>query len=488
MPVWIWLSLAPTAAGADTLLRDVCAAWPDAEQAASAEEALAHAETYYWWARGAGNSVEMHCRSLRSYEAALHLAEEADDTDAGSIAAAGLEQVRWRVDNSFDVFRNIYPLAWWLLGEDTVVEPEDGPGALPDFYGRAAEQAWLSMQAVLDDSERPRTLAIIRCGGDAESCPGLRDVLSILADDHPRLATIPDDRGVAFIGAGPWAALTSGDTPALSASESRAAATALRAATGFDEVVLVEADIADTVSAPAAGVRVELAADVWALPADQQRRIASGTGVGADLVPRRDLDLAWMGVVMLLGVALSPLRHLARPPGMEEESSGLSMLQAALGMLIGSLLGLFARRLTGPLAPEMTELALNPWGALRLTTLLWPLAHGALLLIGPLVVSVFLVFGVMPRVNASLAERLDLGLLTLSIQCGVLALALAPIPAGAGLAGLLACAAMSAPALAVAAILGERIEQIRGLVEVEPRRQVAPVLLAVAGLVAGLPA
>lgn len=493
MPVWFWL-IATTEAADDSALADrICAAWSDTPLTSPAE-ALAHAETYYWWARSTANNVELHCRARHAYQGALTQLDAADaDGDPAQMAeqrqsaAAGLAQVHWRIDNSFDMFRNIYPLAWWLLGDDPVIEPEDGPGALADYDAHAVAHAWSSMQAVLDDPERPRTLAVIRCGGDPEACPGLRDYMAILADSHPRLATIPDDRGVAFVGAGRWTLLVDGDRGPLSARASAETARALQDATGFDELVRINIDVADRVANPVDGVRAELSADTWDLSTDRQRRLAAGTGVGADLVPRRNLDLAWMGCAILLGLALSPIRQIARPPSMEEESSGLAAAQALGGLLVGAALGLFALRLTGRLAPGMEELALNPIGWPRLATLLWPLAHGALLLVGPLIVSIFIVFGAMPRVNAALAERLDLGLLTLSIQCGALALALAPIPAGEGLAGLLACGAMAAPALAIAAILGERIEQIRGLIEVDPGRQVAPIALAVLGLLAAFP-
>lgn len=495
--VWFWLIVSGVARAAPSL-EQICAPWaspapePGDERStetlqvdvAQANAALLHAETYYWWARGAGNSVEMHCRSADAYADAVQLLSDnvlAEPAQQASARAGGAQAI-WRVDNTFDMFRNIYPMAWWLLGNDPIIEPEDGPGALPDFYSHAVEVAWLSMEAVLNDPEKPRTLALIRCWGDDENCPGLRDYMAILADAHPRLATIPDDRGVVFVGEASWMALVNGapPTPQIAAD--------LAAATGFDEVVLIDIDVADTVTQPADGVRVELAADrLWLRSGRRQVRLASGTGVGADYVPRRNLDAVWVGIVVLLGMLLSPLRRIASPPSMEAESWGLYTGQLLGGVLIGSALGLFGLRLTGVLAPGMEELALNPIGLPRLAAVIWPLVHGAMLLIGPLVLSIFLVFGVMPRINAALAERLDLGLLTLSIQCGALAFALAPIPTGEGAAGLLACAALAAPSIAIAAIVGERIEQIRSLLDIEPRRQVAPFVLAGVGLLAGFP-
>jgi len=265
-------------------------------------------------------------------------------------------------------------------------------------------------------------------------------------------------------------------------------AAALRGATGFEEVMAINVEVADTVSAPAEAVRVELSAVRWSLlPSEPSRRLASGTGVGADYVPQRNLDMMWVALAALLGVVLSPLRHIARPPSMEAESWTDYSVQIVGGLILGGLLGLFADRLTSPLAPAMEALALNPFGWPRLATALWPLAHGGLLMLGPLILSLFVVFGIMPRVNAAIAERLDLGLLTLSIQSGALAFALAPIPIGAGWDGVLACIAMSVPSLAISAIIGERIEQIRSLIEVEPARQVAPFTLAMVGLLAAFP-
>jgi hypothetical protein len=494
MSALIWLIVPPAWAGGDALLETVCEAWPDPEPVSSAPEALAHAQTYHWWARETGNSVEMHCRAHHAYVDALRLsqASEADPDGPEKVqhrraAEAGLSQVRWRVDNSFDTFRNIYPLAWWLLGDDRVVEPEDGPGVLPDFYSHAAEQAWWRLHGVLDDPERPRTPALIRCSGDPELCPGLREFTAILVDAHPRLATIPDDRGVALLGPRAWGVLTDGAQPSLPAAATADIAAALRSGTGFDEVLAIDLVVADTVRNPVDGVRVELAADVWSLSSGERRRLAASTGIGADLVPRRNLNLAWVGLVALLGVLLSPIRRIAQPLSLDEDAAALSLGQVLVGVLVGAALGGFAPRLTLPLAPGMEALALNPSGWPRLATLVWPLAHGSLLTVAPLLLSLFIVFGVMPRVNAALAERLDLGLLTLSIQAGALAVALAPIPVGEGVPGLLACAAMAAPVLAIAAILGERIEQIRAMVDIESSRQVVPIILSLLGLVLAFP-
>ncbi|MFT5685611.1 MAG: hypothetical protein ACI8RZ_006565 [Myxococcota bacterium] len=480
-----WLSLLPEASGEELMSR-VCAPWSapsvsddQSDDQGEAARQLLHAETYYWWSRGVENSVEMHCRAAAAFEAVPGLVVESSDPVVLASAQAGLEQVRWRVDNSFDSFRNIYPLAWWLIGPNVVYESEDGPGALPDFYARAANEGWSSMAGVVDDHLRPRTLAVVRCRGDAENCPGLRDALSITLDAHPRLATIPDDRGVAFVGTEAWQDLVYGS--ALPGS----VFTALSEVSGYTTLMVIDMDIADTVEAPMSGVRVELTADAWT--ANGPTRIASNTGIGADLVPWRNFDVLWVGVVLLMGVILMPIRRIASPPTVEEESRWLVVGQMIGGLLAGLVLGVFASRLSTPLTPGMQEIALNPVGWPRMQALVWPVGHGALLLLGPPVLSVFAVFGAMPRIHASIAERLDLGLLILAVQCGTLASALAPIPVGMGWAGIGICAAMAAPALAINAIVGERIEQLRSMIDVDPVQQVAPLALAAAALMIAFP-
>jgi hypothetical protein len=473
-----WLSLLPEASG-DDLMSRVCASWPMPAVAGGEAEAarqLLHAETYYWWARGASNSVEMHCRSAAAFQATAGLV--AASSPAHDSALAGLEQVRWRVDNSFDSFRNIYPLAWWLVGPRVVYESEDGPGELPDYFSRAASEGWASMAPVVDDHLRPRTLAIVRCRGSQEHCPGLRDSLAITLDAHPRLATIPDDRGVAFIGAAWWELVYGAALPA-SVFE------ALSAVSGFETLMVIDMDVADEVTAPVPGVRVELMADAWS--AEGPTRIAANTGIGADLMPWRSFDVLWLSIMLLLGALLSPIRRIASPPTVDQESRWLLAGQILGGLLLGLALGVFASRLTAPLVPPMQSLALNPAGWPRMAALTWPVAHGVLLLLGPPTLSVFAVFGVMPRVHAAIAERLDLGLLILAVQCGTLASALAPIPMGMGLAGIGVCASLAAPALAINAIVGERIEQLRSMLDVEPARQVVPLLVAVLALLVAFP-
>ncbi|MDG1481775.1 MAG: AAA family ATPase [Myxococcota bacterium] len=477
----LWLSLFPEAS-AEGVMSQVCAPWPALSVSGGSEDAarqLLHAETYYWWSRLAENSVEMHCRAAGAFEVTTTLVSPETDPVAHASALAGLEQVQWRVDNSFDSFRNIYPLAWWLIGPDVVYEPEDGPGALPDFYARAAEEGWSAMAGVVDDHLRPRTLAVVRCRNDAENCPGLRDALAITLDAHPRLATIPDDRGVAFVGAQTWQELVYGAALPVAVFER------LASASGYETLMVIDMDVADVVSAPVPGVRIELTADAWTT--DGPTRIAANTGVGADLVPWRNFDVLWLGAVLLLGIVLMPIRRIASPPAVENESRALIAGQMIGGLVLGLVLGVFTSRLSAPLNPGMQDIALNPSGWPSMHALIWPVGHGVLLLLGPLALSVFAVFGAMPRIHATIAERLDLGLLVLAVQCGTLASALAPIPMGMGWSGIVICAAMAAPVLSVNAIIGERIEQLRSMIDVDPVPQVAPLVLALSALLFAFP-
>ena len=305
------------------------------------------------------------------------------------------------MDNSFDSVRNVYPLAWWILIEDPVAESEDGPGELPDHYEKAVEHGWEVLARVLDDPHEPRVNARIGCTG-SPYCEGLREVGAKLVDAHPRLQTIPDEVAAGSGGMG---------NPE-----------ALMEALDLDDLLLVDIDVRDEVELPRSAVRIDLSATL--LPSLSP--MAVSTGIGVDHVPSRQLDIFFGLALLLTGLVAGRDRWMKRPDALK---GGREFLRALLvGTAVGGVYGWFATS-WAPFVPPMDAVALTPGGFLRLETFVWPLAVGALLLLGPpIVVSIGLV--VVARRFPQLTSHLQLTGLVPGAQAGALTIALAPVCEG----------------------------------------------------------
>ena len=370
------------------------------------EQLMADAETWYWWARASGDDLRLHCLSLRAFE----LAE-------GPAAEAGAEAAWHRVDNSFDSVRNVYPLVWWMLVEDPVAEGEDGPGELPDHYQRAIQHGWETPARVLDDHETPRINAWVRCQ-NSPYCQGLREAASKLVDAHPRLQTIPDE-------------VAQAQTEDLEPE-------ALMEAFELDELLVLDLDLRDIVEVPREAVRIDLTARI--LP--ELTPVAVSTGIGVNHVPSRQLDVLF-GLVLLLAA-------LAR-----DNKRWRGVL---VGSLVGGVYGWFASS-WAPFVPPMDAVALTPGGLLRLETFLWPLATGALMLLGPpLVVGVGLL--TVGRRLPSIGDRFSLQGLVPGAQAGALTVVLAPVCEGLHWSGVLAALSIGLPAVLASGGVGGLLQRV----------------------------
>ena len=403
--LWMWTSLA--------LAQD--ARCPTIE----AEPNAVHAETLHRWAVASGDDLELHCHAL-----ALSRGE-----------AAGAATMR--IDNSFDTVRNVYPATWWLLGEDTVAEPSDGPGDLPDFTVRALENAWTPMGRALDAPTRSVVGASVSCRGDVELCPGLTDSLEGMVERHPRLHLAE-----------------SGD-------------------------LALTIDVMDHVVSPREALRV-------AVTASERGQSQRTQGVGADHVPWRQLDLVW---VLGLALAAAAGAIAGQRTRHERRSIPASLARVAGGLVVGVLLGWFAMDWM-PMAPPLDEAALTPHGLPALAPLMWAVGLGVTLLLLPVLACVVGVLILGRSLGLEALDRFDLGLLAPGAVAGALGMALAPLPVGMGPTGLLTCAAVGLPGVFLASAAGGVIEDTvhAGIGRGTPRRLMLPLGLAVAAALATMPA
>ena len=93
-----------------------------------------------------------------------------------------------------------------------------------------------------------------------------------------------------------------------------------------------------------------------------------------------------------------------------------------LGFVLGIVLGLSAGELSGEFAPDWANIALDPYGNFpRLYTLMWPLVHSAVIVLGPLILSAFMLLKLRDRLPERLQENISLVIFLPAIQAGGLA-------------------------------------------------------------------
>lgn len=436
---------------------------PDVQvSASSGAEALVHAETLYRWARASGDDVQLHCR------AKAYLSLAAEDPELGDVAQAGLADADARIDNSFDSVRNVYPAAWWLLTEDDVAQPDDGPGELPDHAVTALENAWAPLAETLSRSAQQRAEVLVHCSGDAALCPGLRDAAASLVDAHPRLQALPDEIALRRL---PTADLEHGGT-ALGQNAS--------GLTSGYTVLDLNITVADRLAEPRDAIRVDLAV----MDVRDSRTEQAASGVGADHVDWRQLDSLWFLLITLFGVGAGVGGHRLRG---EEVRWRRDLTRPLAGLAIGAPFGWFAFDWS-PLAPALDAVALTPSGGLALGPLAWAAGLGVLLLVLPVAACVLGLLVVGRRLGIAALDRFDLGLLAPAAVASSLGFALAPLPVGMGPEGLFIGLSIGAPAVACAAVCGGLLEGlVQGGIARSTRRVGLPMALAAATLAALMP-
>ncbi len=429
------------------------AAPPDDPAACAAPEVRYHlvrARTYHLWARATANSLRQHRAAEASLKRAKALAASLPPARGAAclaIAKAGLQQIIARKENAHDMFRNVFEPVWWLLGEDPTLERYD-----PDHIMLALLNAWGPLaQGILGPFRSGRYWVVARCqhpalqGKDPAAamklCQELRDEVLAHADAHPRLLAFTDEQGQRAAGAG-WARLLAGK------GLNKAPLAALARFTGSERVVVVDVHVADELAAAGAlppAVRLDLKAQIWDATRQQVVATVRAAGIGASLLDRKPFVSAWMGALLLVAVIVVVLGGLARArlrrplaageAGAESPRPGANLarllgLNIALGAaayLLGGALGYAAGQVSGSFVPAWGEVSLSPGGGPRPSMMLWPVVHGAVVMLGPVVLCAYLSVRFLGQVASKLDLDLDMRTIIPAAQAGALGWLFAPL-------------------------------------------------------------
>jgi hypothetical protein len=391
------------------------------------DAARAHIETWQRWAAATGEDVRLHCHALAAVDA---LPEHEQATRRA--------EIQQRIDNHGDTLRNVYPLSWWLLADDPVAQPQDGPGDLPDYLETAYDQAWAPVSLVLGAPGAPTHHVAVTCSGDEALCPGLIQHARSEIAAHPRLAERVDSTRPASLG--------------------------------------LDISVADQVEAPFQAARIELSTSSGA-----GTPTAHGVGVGASLVGQRNTGFLALGLGLLKALVIPHLLRASRKEG-PSAPEGLKLL--ATGALGGAVLGTLAPGWL-PWTPDPTQLALGPGGWPLPGPLLWAAGLSGLLTLLPLAFTALVVLVLTRRLGLEWVERMDLERLAPAAVAGALGVALIPVGVGMGTTGLMLVAAILLSAVCLTSVAARVLEQlIQGR---SPPRPTLSLGLATLGLLALLP-
>ena len=448
-----WILLAATT-------RSAVAAPPvpsSAHDIARIEQHLNRAGTWYRWARATQNSVVKHRAAAAEYQKAKELAQALPPGEQRlhllGAASAGLEQSKGRIENAFDTFRNVYSPVWWILEQDETLETYD------DEYMRALLNAWKPLaERILGPFRAGFYWVIPRCqhprlnreapAKAAAFCTVFRDELLGHADTNPRFISMTDDRGHEILGEDWDRLIRAADLP-------RGPLVALARSTGAQRIVVVDLKVADemgTHEAPLGAVRVDISARIWDAHKQEAADTLVSTGVSATVIPRRKLVAVWLGGLLLVAILipvlgclvrsrsskrLGPGRATAGGPIAEQAPNdrapsliralGLQAVLGALAYLVGAALAYGAGKFSGSFIPDWMDMALGPGGGPRLEVMLWPLVHGAVVLVGPIAASGYLSLRVLGRYTSRSDLKLDVQVVIPSAQAGAVAWLFAPL-------------------------------------------------------------
>ena len=413
---------------------------------------IQNAQSWYWLARSTENSFHYYDNSENTYDKATELAKKLPFEEREpylSIAVSGKEQTEWRKFNAWDTIRNVFPAIWWLLDDDQTIEIQDD-----DVEIRALDNAWASIEAGLLKLRIPMLFVYPRCQNH-DSCGGLRDEILGLANENDRFYGIPDDE-MATLLPETWLSLREGNNP------SQEDIKALRTSLNTDRLVLVDITMADEIEKPLRILRVDLRVIIVSLLKNQVLSGSSSAGFVLSHVERRDMYVYWY--VTLLLAALVFMILVIRVKGLKDFNMSTQSVLVFLGFVLGITLGFLAGELSGEFAPEWGEIALDPNGNFpRLTTFMWPLVHGAVIVWGPMVLSAFILLRVRDKLPERLQENISLIIFLPAIQAGGLATLFAPLIVAWPGEGVMIAGALSAAALVMSVILASPIESALGM-------------------------
>ena len=384
---------------------------------------LTRAETWYWLARATNNSLEYHKYADNEYQLAKKLAQSLQTDEQKnkyiSTAEAGSEQTYWRKINAWNSFRNIFPAAWWYSLEDETLDFQD-----EDHLMLALSGCWDQLEPGILRQLTPKMFVVPRCN-DSEifeqstDCGEIKDEFLNTLDGNPRFLGVRDDAVAAAIGP-EWKKFINGNE--LQIEYGKAIGKFLKT----DNIIVVDIIVIDEFQTPLIGGRIDMEFYHWDIQNNTIINAGNESGVVVSLRDRRWMVPAWIGFLLVIALFFA---HY------QTDTTGLSVPEQKTYILIYSIF-FFGGFILSNLGGQLTRQFIPDWGAMALNTdhifpltemWLWAFLHGALVMVGPIILCAYFILRFKNRVSFLEDKDLDISTILFTIQAGALGALFFPI-------------------------------------------------------------
>ena len=445
---------------------------------------LKHAETWYWMARATNNSLDYHNYSQKHYknvkELALTLPNSIQEPWL-STSKAGINQSEWRKINAWNNFRNIFPAVWWLIGDDPTLEFKD-----EDHLMLALSNCWEQLEPGFGGlGYLSKIFVVPRCNDSVEfeqstDCGEIKDEFLNTMDQLPRFLGVRDD--AISLAMGPeWIDFISNTD--LPISSGRKLGKLLQT----NILLIVDIIPIDEMEDPFPAGRIDIQYYLWNLDDDSIIARGNDSGTVITLVGRRWMFSAWSMALLIFVLLYATYRTtMSKLPDIELKGQ---LIIAGGAFVAGYILSYYAGQISNIFVPEFGDMALDTANYLPVIEMaLWPLVHGALVMIGPLILCAFLFSRFQPQIKLISGSSIDIRTVLPSIQAGVLASLFAPIVLAWHGEGIELALVLSVAAMCMSSAIAPSVEVILGQATGEPDRSpYTAMLIGIAGLLILIP-
>jgi len=396
----------------------------------STEQLLQQGKTWYQLAL----AKEIDSYSLRQAQQLYERVLKNDPSPTEKTAAeAGLVQTEGRLENSDEMFRNVWPGSWKLIGDHSVYEKYDSHVEL------ALDRAWGRVVDQMEFKDQPRLPVFPRCTGD-ESCEILRDMVILAANENPRLRGVTDDMLGEIAGWETFSQYQGSPTGALQHQ--------LNALIPEENLLLVDIMVHPDLITPDAVSHVALSVHLWETKRGIYQRLAFSEDVGVDATGRWWYSYLFV-ILAIIGTAVLSLSIKLSNTPIKSVIWGWAFVAVGLGTTTAGL------EFLDGIQPAMSDLAWTPQGQPLPETWPWGIMLAGSLLLGPILLA-FLTIQVVQAKTAGFIsfDEVEEQYLGIPIAIGVVLQLTTHMPTMFGTDGLLDALGLLLPIATSSAVMG----------------------------------
>ena len=364
-----------------------------------AQDKLRNAQTWYYLARLTENNFFAHQQSEKHYQDIITLLTDDSSAQAQALlkqAEQGLAQTSPRLDNAHDTFRNVLWPIWWITESDPTAE------WYSDLYMKAASISWSGVESQIQRFKDPSRIPVVTRAfrntdlpetsevddmTPAERTALLRDEMLSSSDMNPSLYGVYDDLGSRLLEE-KWNTLILEPTPNVDIL------TELANKLNTTSIMILDVNIMDEI--PSSNtynpiVRLDTHAYIFHVPSKSFMHHVFVPGIGQSIRSNNLSAVWWVGGLFFFALLTTFIRfHIIHSK--EEKSAHIGSILgfAFLSFVLGSALGEFAGDLSAEFLLDWgTPCYVREWTNFTipyLPVLIWPLIHGAVVMVGPLVI------------------------------------------------------------------------------------------------------